>query len=159
MPNWCYNEMTIYTDSASNKYNETKKEKIKKMEEQLKDFVKTSIIKSETEESNSLTFQGVVPRPESEEQNWYDWNCLNWGCKWDAGEAFVDIEKDIVRLNFDTAWAPPIQWMEALTKKYPLLKIQNKINEESEAFTGYIMATNGKVNEFIVEPKMPGETV
>ncbi len=47
--------------------------------------------------------------------NWYDWCVNEWGTKWDVGgegdQASQDSPTDI-RMNFDSAWAPPIAAME-----------------------------------------------
>jgi hypothetical protein len=47
--------------------------------------------------------------------NWYDYCVNEWGTKWDVGgegdQASQDSPTDI-RMNFDSAWAPPIAAME-----------------------------------------------
>jgi len=47
--------------------------------------------------------------------NWYDYCVNEWGTKWDVGgdgdQASQDSPTDL-RMNFDSAWAPPIQAME-----------------------------------------------
>jgi hypothetical protein len=47
--------------------------------------------------------------------NWYDWCVNEWGTKWDVGgegdQASQDSPTDL-RMNFDSAWAPPIAAME-----------------------------------------------
>ena len=61
MPNWCDNSLTI---TAS-------KEKIDAIEAGLK-------------LQEKVLFQTIRPRPESEEESWYEWNVNNWGTKWEA---------------------------------------------------------------------------
>lgn len=40
--------------------------------------------------------------------NWYDWAINNWGTKWGAYEIeHVEIGKDHIDIQFDTAWSPP----------------------------------------------------
>ena len=51
--------------------------------------------------------------------NWYDWNCANWGTKWDAYDIEIvseHYEGDTAELSltFDTAWAPPIAFYEKM---------------------------------------------
>jgi hypothetical protein len=51
--------------------------------------------------------------------NWYDWNCANWGTKWDAYDSEIISEHydgDIAELTvtFDTAWAPPVDFYNEL---------------------------------------------
>ena len=47
--------------------------------------------------------------------NWYDFCVNEWGTKWDVGgdgdQASQDTPTDI-RMNFDSAWAPPVAAME-----------------------------------------------
>jgi len=47
--------------------------------------------------------------------NWYDYCVNEWGTKWDVGgegdQATVD-GPNAIRMNFDSAWAPPIAAME-----------------------------------------------
>jgi hypothetical protein len=47
--------------------------------------------------------------------NWYDYCVNEWGTKWDVGgegdQASQDSPTDL-RMNFDSAWAPPIQAMD-----------------------------------------------
>jgi Ferredoxin-like domain in Api92-like protein len=56
-----------------------------------------------------FSFHNVIPRPASEDANWYDWNLANWGCKWDASDAVVEIDAPRCQLSlgFDTPWSPP----------------------------------------------------
>jgi len=97
MPNYCENTVIFTHDDAA----------------------QIARIKSTVEQDKPL-FAEFVPRPESEEENWYDWNIKNWGTKWDAGD--TDITGDYpncncIALRFSTAWAPPIgfyQQMESL---------------------------------------------
>jgi len=47
--------------------------------------------------------------------NWYDWCVNEWGTKWDVGgegdQATVE-SPNAIKMNFDSAWAPPIAAME-----------------------------------------------
>jgi hypothetical protein len=73
------------------------------------------------EELNSTT----SPTPEDEQahaaamkakygySNWYDWNCANWGVKWDAscGEGgIIEQTENLIKVGFDTAWGPPTEF-------------------------------------------------
>lgn len=56
--------------------------------------------------------------------SWYEWNCANWGTKWDLAPDDIDlkeldeaIEKGTdYDLCFDTAWAPPIPVLEKMAE-------------------------------------------
>ena len=83
MPNWSYNSLILegsksdldkfYNENLSDEIHDGKKEE--------------------------LSFSKSVPRPESEENNWYKWNCANWGTKWDACEISVIKEKKYLKKN------------------------------------------------------------
>jgi hypothetical protein len=86
MPNWCNNSVRL---SAS-------KEKIDALVAVLED------------KDNQQVFQHLRPMPDSEKENWYDWNINNWGTKWDMSIIDWDREDDAtVWIAFDTAWSPP----------------------------------------------------
>lgn len=89
MPNWCHNYISITGEQEliSNLW-----DKIQKTEEFL---------------------NVLFPRPKDQEENWYRWNCDNWGTKWDLDES------SLKRLTYDgegeisgyvgTAWSPPLK--------------------------------------------------
>ena len=112
-----------------------------------------------------LSFNKAVKRPKEEENNWYEWNCRNWGTKWDARYISVSKEKkyndkEIINTllvfkrklseevqpiipiikelfsyskynySFDTAWGPPIPWLEFVSKKYKNIKFDLEFNVE-----------------------------
>jgi len=88
-------------------------------------------------------------------KDWYDWSINNWGTKWDASTNDTDYDDNWLNISFDTAWSPPEPWIQAVSKKYPLLDIQVRITEESDAYMGYICARNGEMNSNFAEPHMP----
>ena len=93
MPNWCYNSATLHHDS---------KEVIDGFEQEL--------LKEDAQPFNHLR-----PRPASEEENWYDWNINNWGCKWDVSMMDWEREDDnTIVMHFDSAWSPPTTLYEYL---------------------------------------------
>lgn len=59
-------------------------------------------------------------------KTWYDWNVANWGSKWDFGkreyEDPIKLEstRDGVRVKvgFDTAWSPPVEFYTYLRQEY-----------------------------------------
>ena len=82
-----------------------------------------------------ISFQNVIPIPEEirdeyystcdsegmkSENNWYNWNVNNWGCKWDASETnkWFEVENGIATLSidFDTPWSPPQPIMNKLVE-------------------------------------------
>jgi hypothetical protein len=90
MPNWCSNVATI---------NHGDKEKIDAIEAELNKENKDDV----------ALFQSLRPRPETENDDWYGWNINNWGTKWEASiYDFERLDDNNIRVNFDTAWGPPI---------------------------------------------------
>jgi hypothetical protein len=53
--------------------------------------------------------------------NWYDWNCHNWGVKWEASECTVKLLSDFntVIFNFNSPWGCPEQFVTSLSTLYP----------------------------------------
>ena len=69
-------------------------------------------------------FNEFVPFPEDIGDNWREWNDDHWGTKWEPNfvpyleemEIENEGEIDILNLNFNTAWCPPIEFYEAMTE-------------------------------------------
>jgi len=69
-----------------------------------------------TEEKRKCKEQGVP--------NWYDWNIDNWDTKWNACDAYIEEDKDNIRISFNTAWSPPYKVFVAVVKQHPELSFQ-----------------------------------
>lgn len=54
--------------------------------------------------------------------NWYDWRCENWGCKWDASESGFWKDGDDWMISFQTPWGPPCKFMEKLSVQFPKME-------------------------------------
>jgi hypothetical protein len=73
---------------------------------------------------------GTGGRSMDDPDGWYEWNCKNWGCKWDAkcDEETVEVDylKDqtaCVNYHFDTAWSHPeaiIKWLTKYCREHEL---------------------------------------
>ena len=51
------------------------------------------------------------------QENWYDWNVSNWGTKWETSVySWEKLNDNSIRMNFDTAWSPPIAFYEFLAQ-------------------------------------------
>lgn len=93
MPNWCYNSVTLSHE----------------------DKTKVDALEQELMKEDAQVFNHLNPRPAEHEEDWYSWNCNNWGCKWDITP--MDWERDgdnTITMNFDSAWSPPIAMYEYL---------------------------------------------
>lgn len=95
MPNWCFNSTTLSNDDVT---------KIDALVEKL--------------EGGDNVFQYLRPRPEAEEDSWYEWNVANWGTKWDASmQHWERTNETTVQLHYDTAWSPPGELFEYLVEE------------------------------------------
>lgn len=85
---------------------------------------------------------------------WYNWNCQNLGTKWDAIvitkaeldhaiETCIDDDDCVVECVFDTAWTPPIAWLETVVADNPNLYFDMWSDEES----GYKWGFEGSEGE------------
>lgn len=130
MPNYCEN--TLHIEGT---------------EEEMNTFIKENAGQDETGESVSFTFSASMPIPEAEENNWYEWSVENWGTKWDA-EIYSewDCELGIYQISFNTAWCPPIEYIENVSKLYPNLTFSLYYVEHGEQFCGEVVAHNGLIN-------------
>jgi hypothetical protein len=74
-------------------------------------------------------------------RNWYDWNCNNWGTKWNS----YDHKKDEAgRIIFDTAWSFPTPIFVALSRMYPEISFKCETMDEGSCFWGTVHFRNGK---------------
>lgn len=88
-----------------------------------------------------LSLARSCPLPEAEEANWYDWQCDNWGTKWDVDDAVfvsppVDAPEGSIQYTFLTAWSPPAPWLRKVALKYKALTFQLAFSECGMDFSG-----------------------
>ena len=76
---------------------------------------------------------------------WYNWRVSNWGTKWDASESDWDLEEGLLTVHFNTAWAPPIGWLENVSAQFPELKFEMLFQEEGQGFCGRADGVDGMV--------------
>ena len=128
MPNWCYNRLEVQGT-----------------EKDMSEFY-TLFKVNDHKTCEDFKMDWFVPRPEHEEENWYDWNIKNWGTKWDVYEPYLDIESSIFIATFDTAWSPPMQFFESLTEMFPNLTMEMQYEETGMAFCGIIHYSDGNID-------------
>lgn len=91
-------------------------------------------------------------------KNWYDWNIDNWGTKWSPRVEDFDLHDDAtdgqwrVEVRYETAWAPPTKLIAKLSELFPTLKFYTTFDEESQAFVGCEIFTEGQVFGTYFEP-------
>jgi hypothetical protein len=103
MPNWCCNSISITHEDTS---------KV----DALEDVLKKNIAQSEDEEQDESigVLMHLLPRPDSENENWYSWNIENWGTKWDIQVFDYERDDNYLMFSFDSAWSPPVALYKTL---------------------------------------------
>jgi hypothetical protein len=76
---------------------------------------------------------------------WYNWRVSNWGTKWDACESDWDLDDRELTIHFQTAWAPPIGWLENVSAQFPELVFKMTFQEEGMGFCGRADGADGIV--------------
>lgn len=81
--------------------------------------------------------------------DWYNWNSREWGCKWDAGDVYLDetVNSDnskTLNYRFETPWSPPMPIVERLVEMYPQLVIDFEYEEE-QGWGGELTYVNGEL--------------
>lgn len=113
MPNWCSNTIIITGD----------KKRIATLSKVISALIK-GVPSKDTEEQPGLfqTLIGRNPNVDILKSNggWYTANTDWYGCKWDIDvyEGMFDITDDTISFNCDTAWSPPVNFLENLCKMY-----------------------------------------
>ena len=124
MLNWCWNHLEISGD-----------------EKQLHKFVEKS---TSAHKETKFSFEGTLPR--GDRKDWYNWSVENWGTKWDANEPYIchnDI--DYFAVSFQSAWSPPINWINNILKDFPGLKFTLEYEETGMCFGGILTAQHDKI--------------
>lgn len=113
MPNWCDNSVHLTSS----------KENIDALAAVLEN------------EDDRQVFQHLRPRPEDQEENWYDWNINHWGTKWEISLIDWSREDDeTIWISFETAWSPPAAIYEYLHEQG--WRVNAVYHESGMAFCG-----------------------
>jgi hypothetical protein len=146
MPNYCDNSltMTAITNKAKKLLKGYEKFCYKDVHDTMDGYYK---LKQEAI-TPELFFNHFFPRPDMEDKEIRDWNCDNWGTKWDAGsqgEVTFDYEgaNPMLISDFQTAWSPPIAFYENM--KEIGFSIEATFNECGMGFCGMWDNDSGEV--------------
>jgi hypothetical protein len=147
MPNWCTNYLSVYGD---------KKEIERFIKDPFLDFNRIIPMPEELLEASSPTPPGHEKEAEDNIKkygfpDWYTWAIHNWGTKWNVAKMDVDetcdaeieeIEDDLIRVTFETAWGPSLPITKQLSKMFPTLLFHHAYDEPGMDFAGYITYKN-----------------
>ena len=144
MPNHCHNRVGIYGDADQIK-------KVKKTLASKNTCFNFNAILPAPDWSTTPNNKGELPIPPapdkehdyakwsdgSQDDRWYNWQCDNWGTKWNSYDCSLDEDEERLEYVFDTAWAPPTPVIDALREQYPDLGISAFYDEPGMEIAGY----------------------
>jgi len=143
MPNWCSNTLEVQGD------NKRVKEFAKKAEGKNTKLSLASLYPEPDYEKTEVkpTFPDVVGNnePVSIKDSWWDWRIQNWGTKWDVKAEIVAHTNGEIVYSFDSAWSPPVDWLEKVAQDYPELEFELEYEETGMGFEGVATAIDGEV--------------
>ncbi len=144
MPNWCHNQLTVSGPA-----------------DEVKQFKETAVGHSPwlsaaevgREKPDPLNFHSLFPVPEElvkagYNEAAYHWERDHWGCKWGAREIqILDEWSGGILYQFDTAWVPPLELIEHVSKDWPQLTFDLEYEECGIGFKGAAKAQAGQLND------------
>ena len=163
MPNWCWNNLEVTGDEIQLREFVEKSENCPEgseftfngtypMPEEFKE-IKTGAYTDENGESHRRWREidgKSIPVSDKEmkqlkekygSDNWYDWNIANWGTKWDACESEIgNNDINFFSVSFQTAWSPPIGWIDNIMQDFPDLCFELEYDEPGMCFGGLLQA-------------------
>ena len=145
MPNWCSNQLRVFGPD----------EDVARFKAQAAGHSPWGHAKDQ--EHNVLNLHNLVPIPPEilaagYSNTGYHWEVEQWGCKWGACEShLVDEWEGQLEYAFDTAWAPPIPFLEKLAPQWPTLKFLLDYEELSMGFKGIIKAAGTVMEDHCVQ--------
>jgi hypothetical protein len=148
MPNWCHNTLEVSGD-----------------ETEVFDWVRRvrEPGEGENEDGTPLFFSSLVPEPQYKQDenkqglpDWYSWRVTNWGTKWEPSFSHTPVyltgeHPDLHRTEgravytFDTAWGPPLEWLERAAEIFPSLRLTLVYGEPGMDFGGRVSVRGEEV--------------
>jgi hypothetical protein len=159
MPNWVYNTLSIMGDAAT--IAQIRAQVSAPYETESLDWQTNQRVKAVVEQPFSFWniikptdldayHDNPVTHDQSGRDHWYNWNCRNWGVKWEASnprenEEFTEGDAD-TWYNFETAWGIPNSAMLELSRQYPTVTFELEFEEEG-GWGGTMVYRNGHEEE------------
>lgn len=153
MPNWVYNHVHIHADTKEQldrfirkttkprpeveelPYFESEPSLVVVLKDSAEEFSFWNILRPKKKLWKEY-FSTAGSNDKTPENNWYNWNNANWGCKWDANNAEIERDEDTYAVvRFETPWGVPLGILESIGKKFPELAF-SWAWEEEQGFGG-----------------------
>ena len=107
MPNWSNSSITISLNEHA-KLTQAQRQVRWEVFRDLRNILEKWVKDGQDEDNSPDVFQIIHPRPKEEDDNWYDWNSMNWGTKWDMRVYGFNFENNELSFGGDTAWNAPL---------------------------------------------------
>lgn len=147
MPNWCNNKLTVTGPKLTvNKFENAA----------CGSDPSWGNEPAEVNEPEIFNFHILVPIPArilalGFDPAGYEWCTKNWGTKWGASDSILDDKWDgQLHYSFNTAWAPPIEFLTALGKKWPKLTFVLEYEECGMGFKGLCKVKGATVEDHCI---------
>lgn len=144
MPNWCHNKLVVEGDP-----------------EAVSRWVERGASIESPGEDQPFYLEAFYPTPvDAESQATYtsSWHTVHWGTKWDVSfskplvgsksEVGFFLEERMALYRFDTAWAPPLAWLEHVCREWRELSFSLQYGEPGMDFGGKVLFAKGELKEF-----------
>lgn len=127
MPNWCSNHLKVTGDEAA-----------------LDAFLQAT-----TDEEGNFQFCHLAPIDEAKTPSMFGPGHDTWGTKWDleSDVTFDRTDPTTAVAMFDTAWSPPIAWLETASTLHPTLTFALGYDESGVDFSGMTVMRGGEEDE------------
>ena len=79
--------------------------------------------------------------------NWYNWQIANWGTKWDIDTDNLQEEETSLFYVFETAYSPPVAWLEKVCEMFPKLEFTLNYEEGGNGFQGEAYGVDGELSD------------
>jgi hypothetical protein len=99
----------------------------------------------------ALSFHSLVPIPPAVLEAGYhlagyDWEREHWGCQWGACHAcLVDSWDGGILYQFDTAWTPPLPFLQQVSRDWLKLHFRLEYEESLDGFQALVRAHGGQL--------------
>jgi len=131
MPNWCVNNLEVVADE------DTRTHILYSVQ---------AVPEGESGDQDAYILENLIPRPDEQDDNWYQWSLDNWGTKWaDDCTEIVSAEDSDLQFIFSTAWSPPCAGIKTISKMYPTAHFILTWEEGGLCFMGGATYHNGEV--------------
>jgi hypothetical protein len=127
MPNWCTCEVEITGN-----------------ENEIKQLLEKGKIPNKWSDESNFSIENFIPTPINIIDS-NDWHIENWGTKWDISPE-IDNQGTFIQMKFDSAWSPPTEAFDRISKIYPLLEFKFSFSEPGMDFCGVAKYKNGLQN-------------